>query len=115
MKRPSLKQQFKDIKKAARKSGLSVRKDNRLKKCPYRGMNPRAGRLLKQPYIENTLTYDPRLTDTWREKVLDIRHELIEHKEIGRLQRKGVPSHKRYPMAHRVANRKQRTIGAEND
>ena len=115
MKRPSLKQQFKDIKKAARKSGLSVRKDNRLKKTAYRAMNPRAAKLLKQPCPPHALTYDPRLDDTLREKVLDVRHELIEHKEIGKLSRKGVSKSLRYPRAHRVANRKQRTIGAEDD
>ena len=115
MSKPTLKQQFKDIRKAAKKSGLSVRKDSRLKKSPYRAMNPRAAKLLKQPCPPRALTYDPRLDDTMREKVLDIRHELIEHKEIGRLEKKGVPRNKRYPKAHRVANRKQRTIGAEND
>lgn len=113
--KPPLRQQLKDIRKAARKSGLSVRKDKRLSSTPYRAMNPRAAKLLKQKCPKNTITYDPRLDDTLREKVLDTRHELIEHKVIGKLQRKGVPSECQYPIAHQIANRRQRTIGAEND
>lgn len=78
-------------------------------------MNPRAAKLLKQKCPKNTITYDPRLDDTLREKVLDTRHELIEHKVIGKLRRKGVPRDRLYPRAHKIANRKQRTVGAENE
>ena len=113
--KPTLRQQLRDIRKAAKRSGLSIKKDKRLIGSPYRAMNPRAAKLLGQKCPPKTLTYDPRLDDTLREKVLDTRHELIEHKKIGKLQRQGVPKHRRYPIAHRYANRKQRTIGAEND
>ena len=113
--KPTLRQQLRDIRKAAKRSGLSIKKDKRLIGSLYRAMNPRSAKLLKQKCPPHCITYDPRLDDTLREKVLDTRHELVEYKVIGRLQRKGVSRKRRYPIGHRIANGKQRTIGAEND
>jgi len=110
----SLRKQLQSISKEAHQHGLRIRPCKKLSKTPYRGMNPRAAKLLKQPCPPKSVTYDPQIVDTLHEKVVDLRHEVIEHKEIGRLQRKGVPAHRRYPMAHKRANRYQTTIGGEH-
>ena len=107
----TLKQRIINVKRAARKRGLGISADKRLSTTPYRAMNPRAARELKQPTIRRACTYDPRFSDPngckSKQKmfVLDTSHELIEFDEMG----KG----KRYKTAHKIANRKQRSFANE--
>ena len=84
---------------------MGIRKDTRLAKTPFRAMNPRAGRVLGMPYMPKAITYGVRSQSPLKRRVMDIRHEIIEFDEMG----KG----KEYKTAHRIANRKQRIVGAE--
>jgi hypothetical protein len=99
----SLLVQEKELREAARARGLKVRKSKTLEKTPYRAMNPPAAKELGIKCPKNVILYDSRSSKTQRRKVMDLRHELIEHDEM----KKG----KTYRNAHKVANRKQRTIG----
>ena len=98
-----LKEQEEQLKQAAKKRGLIIKKDKSLTKTPYRAMNPHAARELKQNCPKNAITYDPKRIKTKRMKVMDLRHEIIEFDEMC----KG----KKYKTAHKKANRFQRTIG----
>ena len=101
----NLTEQEKALRLMAKRRGLKVRPDKRLRLTPFRAMHPRAAKELDQPCPKATITYDPRIVTTRRKRVMDIRHEIIENDEMG----KG----KRYKSAHKVANRKQRTISRE--
>lgn len=94
-----LKEQEKGLRKAAKDRGLKVRKSTALEKTPYRAMNPLAAKELGVKCPKDKILYTKQ-----SKKVLDIRHELVEYDEMA----KG----KTYKTAHKVANRKQRTIGA---
>lgn len=106
----TLKEQETQLKKAAKKRGLKIRADKRLHHTPYRAMHKYAAIELKQPHIKKTITYDPNYSGYKGKNgkkclVMDIRHEIIEYDAM-----KGG---KKYKTAHKKANRKQRTIGAE--
>lgn len=98
----TIKEQLKELKKAAKKRGLKIRKDKRLRNTPYRAMNPMAAKELKQPCPPKTITYGIMACYPKRRLPLDIRHEIIEYDEM----RKG----KKYRTAHKIANRKQRDL-----
>ncbi len=102
MKRPSLKEQEYQLRQAAKRRGLRVRKDPRLAKTPYRAMNPRAARELHQPCPPRTITYILSKRRPKSRKVLDIRHEIREFDRMGLGWK--------YRKAHRDANRKQRDV-----
>ena len=99
MSEPTLSEQLAQIKEAAMKRGLRVRRDRRLHRTSYRAMNPRAARELHQPYIPKTLTYTLSNRRPKHRLVMDLRHELVEYVMMGRGHR--------YKVAHRVANREQ--------
>jgi hypothetical protein len=104
----SLDVQLKSLKRAARKRGLKgPRKDRRLTATPYRAMHPAAAKELDQPCPKKTITYDPSTVKTKRRLVMDLRHEIVEVGEMA----KG----KKYRPAHRIANRKQLTLGAAGE
>lgn len=98
----TLKEQFNTLKKEARKRGLKIKKDKRLNNCPYRAMHKYAGIELGQPYIKDAITYTPKTAKNKKRLVMDTRHELIEFDHM----RKGL----KYKQAHKIANRKQRTV-----
>lgn len=102
-----LKKQFKQLVNAAHKRGLRVRRDDRLRQTPYRAMNPSAACILRQPCLARTITYQRSCRRPEHRKVLDVRHEILEHDRIKELQKRGVPRNRLYPLAHRFANRKQ--------
>ena len=100
---PSLKEQEKELREAAKARGLKVRNSKALAKTPYRAMNPLAAKELGMRCPKNAILLGPRACRTKKREVMDLRHELVEVDEM----RKGKP----YKTAHLIANRKQRTVG----
>ncbi len=112
-RKPTLKEQWTELKREAHCRGLRVRKaDNVLNSTPYRAMNPRAAKLLKQPCPPKTIIYSLSSRRPVHRKIMDVRHELIEHEMINELCNRGVPPSRLYPTAHQVANRKQNSQDA---
>ncbi len=105
-KKEDLKEQLKSLKTAAKRRGLVVRHDKGLKDTPYRAMNPRAARSeeVDQCCPKNAILFESKYLP---EEVMDIRHEILEYDKMGK-------PHWKYKRAHKFANRKQRTVGAEN-
>jgi hypothetical protein len=101
----NLTEQEKALRLMAKRRGLKVRPDKRLRHTPFLAMHPRAAKELGMPCPRKTITFDPRIVNTRKKRVMDVRHEIIENDEMG----KG----KKYRTAHKVANRKQRTISRE--
>jgi hypothetical protein len=104
MSKISLNQQLRELKKAAKKRGLTIRSTPKLKETPYRAMNPEASRELGIKSSKHTIGYTKLCQKTPRRFVMDIRHELIEYDAM----KKG----KKYKSAHKLANRKQRNLNA---
>ena len=90
------------VKEQAKQRGLKVRFDKRLRKTPYRAMNPHAGKELEQPFIKKTLTYGPRSKTSKHKMCMDLNHENIEDYKM----KQGWC----YEVAHKFANRKQRNF-----
>jgi ribosomal protein S12 len=99
-----LKEQMTDLKRAAKKRGLCIRATPSLSKTPFRAMNPRAARELGIKWSKHIIGYDPHVRMPKSERVMDERHEIIEYDQIGKGHH--------YKVAHRYANRRQRTVGA---
>jgi len=112
--RPTLREQQRSINQAAKALGLTIRPSREIHETPYRAMNPEAAKLLDQRCPTHAIVYDSVLDTTRRRQVMDTRHEVIEAGAIRALARHGVPKKRRYPIAHKMANRFQRVIGAEN-
>lgn len=100
----TLQKQMESLRRAARSRRLSIRAMPSLRKTPYRAINPRAAKELGVKCGKHTIGYDPAIVKGKSMRVMDVRHEIVEFDEMG----KG----KRYKTAHKVANRKQRTVGA---
>jgi hypothetical protein len=100
----SLKEQERHLRQAARNRGLCVKRTRGLSKTPYRAMNPRAAKELGVPWSSHMIGYDNYSARTHKRLVMDLRHEIIEYDRMGRGWR--------YRRAHRMANRKQRTVNA---
>lgn len=98
-----LNKQYQDLLKAAHRRGLRVRRDDSLKKTEYRAMHPRAAKELGLKCPKNTITYQLSCRRPKSRRVLDLRHEIVEWDEMS----KG----KRYKAAHRIANKRQATVG----
>jgi hypothetical protein len=99
-----LKEQMTDLKRAAKQRGLRIRATPSLSKTPFRAMNPRAAKEEGVKFPKHTIGFDPHIRMSQSERVMDIRHELIEYDQIGKGHH--------YKVAHRYANRRQRTVGA---
>ena len=112
--RASLKDQEKSIRAVASGMKMTIRPSQAIHRTPYRAMNPEAAALLDQKCPKHSILYDRVLDRQRRQRVMDERHEVIEDVAIAALRRLGVPRKRRYRIAHRLANRLQRTIGAEN-
>lgn len=112
--RSTLKEQEQSVRTVARRMGMTIRPSRAIHRTPYRAMNPEAAQLLGQKCPKNAILYDQVLDKRRRQRVMDERHEVIEDVAIAALRRLGVPRKRRYRIAHRLANRLQRTIGAEN-
>ena len=92
MEKKSLKLQWQELLRAAHTRGLRIRKSDALIRTEFRAMNPRAARLLNQSCPCNTITHSLSSRKPVRRKIMDVRHEILEHDKIGELARKGVPA-----------------------
>jgi hypothetical protein len=109
-----LKEQLKSVRRVARYRGYRIKADRRLGNTPYAAMHPRAAKEMNRhlprgqriPYRDRTITYDPDCHRLPRKRVVDLRHELIEEH---RMDEHGLS----YKPAHKIANKLQRTVGAE--
>jgi hypothetical protein len=111
---PSLAKQNKDVRRAAHELGLRVVPSTALRSTPYRAMNPEAAALLVQPCPPHAIIYDPKLDKPLKREVMDIRHEVVEDVLLRQMKKAGVPKKRRYSIAHRMANKLQRRVGAES-
>jgi hypothetical protein len=100
----SLKQQEQELRNQAKKRGLKIRYTPQLKKTPYRAMNPMASKELGIKCGKNIIGYTKNSARTKRRFVMDMRHEIIEYDTMKKRKL-------HYPKAHKIANRKQRTVG----
>ena len=102
-KKETLDQKFEHLKQEAKVRGLKVQKDPRLTKSPYRASHPLSCTFVDDiPTKKKAITYEPASERNKHKLVMDINHEIIEYD----LAKKGVG----YKKAHRIANRKQRSI-----
>jgi hypothetical protein len=105
----TLGQQMEHLKNEAKKRGLKIRKDEKLKETPYRAAHPRV-QFKTGLKRKGLITYDPSVVKTKKKLVMDTRHEIIEYDKMGQLMRKGHNQNSAYKIAHKKANREQRNI-----
>jgi hypothetical protein len=103
-----------EVRRQAFQRGLRIRVDDRLLNTPYRAMNPEIGKILDQPYIPGALTYSVH-SEIHNDLAMDLNHENIEDWKAKELRLKGTPKEKIYPIAHKLANRKQRDFNFMKD
>jgi hypothetical protein len=101
----SLKKQEQYLRKQAKKRGLKIRHTPSLNSTPYRAMHPCASKELGIKNPKNTIGYTKYSERPKRRFVMDLRHELIEYDLMKNKKYK-------YKKAHKIANRKQRSVDA---